>query len=75
MTRHGLTSTQRKTMTFIEAFEAEHSYAPSFEEIREAMGWASKSNVHRVIARLKERGFVSLIPNSARSITILKRAA
>lgn len=75
MTHHGLTPVQRKTMTFIETFDAEHGHAPSHDEIALGMGWASKSSVHRVLQCLRERGFVSLIPNSARSITVLRKAA
>lgn len=75
MTHHGLTPTQRKTMTFIETFDAKHGYAPSFDEMMGALGLKSKSSIERLVIALEERGHISRIPNRARSITVIRRVA
>lgn len=45
-----LTPRQHETLTFLASYTREHGYAPSFEEIAEAMNVASKSNVHRLLS-------------------------
>lgn len=44
--------------------------APSYEEIRQHLGLASKSGVARLIGALEERGHIQRIPNRARCIAI-----
>jgi len=46
--------------------------APSFDEMREALGLKSKSGIHRLITGLVERGYLERLPNRARALEIKK---
>ncbi len=48
---------------------------PSFDEIKEELELKSKSGVHRLIAALVERGYVSKLPYRARAVEIIKLPA
>lgn len=66
----GLTKNQANLLAFIKAFHEERGIMPSFEEMREAMGLASKSGIHRIITALEERGHLFRMFNRARCIAI-----
>ncbi len=70
----GLTARQRELVDFIQAYIAEKDIPPSFDEMREAMGFAGKSVVHRMIVALEERGYIERLPARARAIR-LRRVA
>jgi len=40
--------------------------------MKDALGLASKSGIHRLISALEERGFIRRLPNKARAIEVLK---
>lgn len=69
----GLTQRQNELYRFIEAYWAEHDMPPCLEEMREAMGFASKSGVSRILDGLEERGVIRRLPNRARGIEIIHR--
>lgn len=71
----GLTSMQSATLAFIEGYVAEHRYSPSYDEIKDAMGFASKTCVHRLMNSLEERGRIRRIYGKARSIEIVAESA
>jgi len=50
----------------------QHDVPPSFDEMRDALGLASKSGVHRLVSGLEERGYIRRLDNRARAIEILK---
>jgi len=50
----------------------QHNVPPSFDEMRDALGLASKSGVHRLVSGLEERGYIRRLANRARAIEILK---
>lgn len=64
-----MTKRQHDTLVFIEAFVAAKGYSPSFEEIKNHLGLASKSGVHRLIHGLRDRGLVRM-QRGARSIAV-----
>lgn len=70
----GLTERQYECLRFIEACIEENRVPPSYDEIRIALGLASKSNVHRIVSALVERGFLDLKPYVARGISLLRKA-
>ena len=73
--RGGLTRKQRYVLNFIRQYiEISDGLSPVYSEIADGCGISSKSNVHRVIHSLIERGFIEIIPGKARSITLLDRA-
>jgi repressor LexA len=68
----GLTVKQADLLSFIRVCAAE-GHTPSFVEMQEHMGLASKSGVHRLMAALKERGYVEQAYHRARSVVALDR--
>lgn len=69
-----LTTKQAELLAFIKAYMAEHDgLAPSYQEMAEQAGLGSKSNVHRAIRCLEERGAIRRIPDRARAIEILDK--
>ncbi len=53
-----LTEKQHQLLTFLIEHQAEHDISPSFDEMRQAVGLASKSGIHRLISGLEERGYI-----------------
>lgn len=70
---HGLTERQSHLLTFIKEFDESHGFSPSYVDMMEAMGFASKNSVHRLLSCLEERGHICRIPNKARSIQLAVR--
>lgn len=66
-----LTAAQQRCLDFIRAHSAENGEAPSYDEMREALGLASKSGVNRLINALEERGAIRRLPNRRRAIEIV----
>ncbi len=68
----GMTQQQSRALAFVRDYTAERGFAPSFTEIGSHIG-SGKSNVHRIINELEERGCVQRIPGHARSIEVILR--
>jgi len=66
-----LTAKQAELLSFIKQKIAVDHVAPSFEEMREAMGVSSKSVVHRMISGLVERGHIRRTKQGARRMEVL----
>lgn len=68
-----LTRRQHDLLVFIRDYMAESGgVSPSYEEMMDAMGYASKSRIHFLIKNLEEREFIRHMPQHSRSIEILK---
>lgn len=67
-----LTKKQRDLLLFIHERVEDGDIAPSFDEMRDALGLKSKSGIHRLITALVERGYLERLPNRARALKILK---
>lgn len=67
-----LTKKQRDLLLFINDRIEAGDIAPSFDEMRDALGLKSKSGIHRLITALVERGYLERLPNRARALKILK---
>lgn len=65
----GLTRRQHDLLNILRRSNA----APSYEEMRVALGISSKSGVHRLLVALEERGFVRRIKNRARAVELIDR--
>lgn len=63
----GLTECQAEVLAYLKS----RNTTPSFEEIKNALGYASKSKVHRIIEALAERGRITRLYDRARSIRVL----
>ena len=57
---------------YIQQCIMERGYAPSYEEMKNALGLKSKSGVHRLVFSLEERGYVNRLPNKARAVEVLR---
>ena len=67
-----LTGKQHQLLTFLIGYQADKDITPSFDEMRQAVGLASKSGIHRLVSALEERGYIRRLPNRARAIEILR---
>ncbi len=67
-----LTRKQSELLTYLSYHMQQHDVPPSFDEMRDALGLASKSGVHRLVSGLEERGYIRRLANRARAIEILK---
>jgi len=67
-----LTRKQSELLTYLSDHMQQHDVPPSFDEMRDALGLASKSGIHRLVSGLEERGYIRRLANRARAIEILK---
>lgn len=70
----GLTKRQHEALLFLREYIARHGTSPTFEEIQNHLGLASKSGIKRIIVGLEERGFIHQLPNRARAIRVIGEA-
>jgi SOS-response transcriptional repressor LexA len=75
--------TKKRTLVleFIKVYTRMHGVSPSYEVIAKSLGLNSKSNIHRIVHRLKDDGFltvkaykfhsVKLVDQSVKAITSL----
>lgn len=70
-----LTRKQSELLSYLNEHMQQHEVPPSFDEMRDALGLASKSGVHRLVSGLEERGYIRRLANRARAIEILKPSA
>lgn len=66
----GLTVKQADALSYLRRAEAD-GVTPSFEEMKDAMGLASKSGVSRLLNALEERGYIRRSHYRARSIVCI----
>ena len=69
-----LTRKQNELLDFLVKHAEEHDVPPSFDEMRDALGLASKSGIHRLVSGLEERGYIRRLANRARAIEIIRPA-
>ncbi|WP_414652766.1 hypothetical protein [Hansschlegelia sp.] len=62
---------QTKLFDFIVAYVETHDFAPTFEEMADHLGIASKNGVHRLVTGLEERGRIRRLRHRARAIEIV----
>ena len=67
-----LTKKQRELLLYIHEHMSGDDVAPSFEEMKDALGLKSKSGIHRLITGLVERGYLERLPHRARALAIKK---
>ena len=70
-----LTRKQQELLDFLTAHAEATDGPPTFDEMRDALGLASKSGIHRLVSGLEERGHIRRLANRARAIEIVKPAA
>lgn len=65
-----LTKKQKELLLLIHDRMQSGDIAPSFDEMREALGLKSKSGIHRLITGLVERGYLERLPHRARALEV-----
>ena len=60
--QHAMTEKMRALKSFIIKYTDEHGIAPSYDEMKDALGAASKSGITQLINALVERGHVTRLP-------------
>ena len=63
-----LTKRQAQILEYVTQHIAEHNYAPSYREIGAHFGLSSTATIAEHIETLKNKGYLTMIENSARSI-------
>lgn len=69
----GLTKRQEEVLQFIADYISDYSFPPSYQEIADAFGIASKHGVVRHLEALTRKGFIEKTDTTARSIRILDK--
>ncbi|GAB4341015.1 MAG: transcriptional repressor LexA [Calditrichia bacterium] len=65
-----LTPRQKAVLEFIAEYIGEHNFAPTYQEIADAFGMASKQGAVRHLAALERKGYIERSDATARSIRI-----
>ncbi len=67
-----LTQKQKDLLVLIDTRIKTKGVPPSYDEMKDSLGLASKSGIHRLITALEERGFIRRLPNKARALEVIK---
>ena len=65
-----MTPRRQLVLDFIKAYIRIHGIAPSYEVIARGLNLKSKANIHRIVYRLKDDGYLDLKPHKFHSIKI-----
>src|SRR5438132_8551632 len=68
-----LTKRQREILDYLAEYIDEKGSAPSFEEIAEAMGYASLATVHEHLTNLERKGVIRRSFNESRGLEVVRR--
>ncbi|MFV1539439.1 hypothetical protein VWZ63_00735 [Phaeobacter sp. JH207A] len=68
--KYGLTARQAQCLAFIKQ-QLRGGVSPSYDEIADHMGLASKHGAHHYVHMLVKRGYIEILPNCKRSIRLL----
>jgi len=67
-----ITKKQTEIRNYITEYIRKNSYAPSLEEIRDAMGISAISTIHEHLSNMAEKGIIKKIKGTARGIELVK---
>jgi repressor LexA len=66
-----MTEKQKLVYDFIQMFLKLKGFAPSYSEIAQGLGMTSKSNIHRHVHTLREKGLLQIRPHMVRSMKVI----
>jgi repressor LexA len=69
-----MTDHRRMIFEFIKAYIRLHGVSPSYEVIAKEMGLRSKSNIHRIVHRLRTDGYLEVKPYKFHSIKVVDKS-
>jgi SOS-response transcriptional repressor LexA len=61
-------------LDFIKAYMKLHGVSPSYAVIAKGLSMKSKSNIHRIIHKLKDEGLVAVKPYQFNSIRVIDKS-
>jgi repressor LexA len=61
-------------MAFLRAYHAEHGWAPTVQEIADAVGLVSPNSTRNHLLKLAEDGYIKTEPRQARAIALVSPA-
>ncbi len=73
MNNNILTEKQTKVLESIKNYIKEHEISPTIRELCEINNVSSTQTIHEYLQKLKEKGYISYIEHSGRSIKLLKK--
>jgi len=65
-----LTKRQRQILDFLQGYQGDQGYAPSFEEIAAHFNYNSLATVHEHLTNLERKGYIRRLPGGSRAIGI-----
>jgi repressor LexA len=68
-----MTDKWEMVLRFIKAYIKIHGAPPSYEILANGLGMRSRSNMHRIVRRLKEEGMLETRPRKFLSIKVVDR--
>jgi repressor LexA len=69
-----MTPKQKLVLDFIELYVKMKGYAPSYLNIAQGLGMRSKSNIHKLVHKLKEEGCLEIKPHLVRSLKVIDKS-
>lgn len=66
-----MTKRQNDLLIFIRGYIAEHTFSPTYEEMRAAVGLKAKSGVHRLVNALVAQGKLIKHPGGSRVLSLV----
>ena len=67
-----LTKKQKAVLDYITTYEQDYGYAPSLNEIKDALGASAVSTIHEHVTNLIAKGFLKRVKGAARSLELVR---
>lgn len=75
MSTQPLTERQRQVLSYIEQYTSEHGYPPTYQELRQQLGYTSLNAVGDVLRALERKGYIRRLPGRSRTISLNRTPA
>ncbi len=69
-----MTERQKMVLDFINLYIKMKGFPPSYTDIATGMNLRSKSNIHRLVHDLKNKGLLSVKPHMVRSLKVIDKS-
>lgn len=70
-----MTDRDQLVFDFIKAYMRIHGIPPSYEVIAKGLGLRAKSNIHRIVHKLKDNGLIETKPYKFHAIRLVDKSA
>ena len=72
---NGTTQKQLLVLEFIKAYIEMKGHPPSMQDIATGLGMKSRSNIHRIVHKLKDEGLIETKPYKFHAIRLVDKSA